>query len=66
MTHDLWLGPSLRQVMAVSCDEDLLAQQHDEHVVVALPEEIDITNSPASAKRWQRPSAGTRPWLSPT
>jgi len=52
--------------MAVSCDEDLLAQQHDEHVVVALPEEIDITNSPASAKRWQRPSAGTRPWLSPT
>jgi anti-sigma B factor antagonist len=32
--------------MAVSCDEDLLAQQHDEQVVIALPEEIDVTNSP--------------------
>jgi anti-sigma B factor antagonist len=32
--------------MAVSYDEDLLAQQHDEHVVIALPEEIDVTNSP--------------------
>jgi anti-sigma B factor antagonist len=31
--------------MAVSCDEDLLAQQHDEHVVIALPKEIDVTNS---------------------
>jgi anti-sigma B factor antagonist len=46
MTHDLWPGPSLRQVMAVSCDEDVLAQQQDEHVVIALPEEIDVTNSP--------------------
>lgn len=32
--------------MAVSFDEDLLAQQHDEQVVITLPEEIDVTNSP--------------------
>ena len=33
--------------MAVSFDEDLLAQQHDEQVVIVLPEEIDVTNSRA-------------------
>jgi anti-sigma B factor antagonist len=32
--------------MAVSREQDLLAQQHDEQVVVKLPEEIDVTNSP--------------------
>src|ERR1700733_2938776 len=39
-------GPSLRQVMAVPSEENLLVQQHDEQLVVTLPEEIDITNSP--------------------
>ena len=28
------------------CSEELLAQQHDEQVVIALPAEIDVTNSP--------------------
>jgi anti-sigma B factor antagonist len=32
--------------MAVSSEEKLLAQRHDEQVVITLPEEIDITNSP--------------------
>lgn len=32
--------------MAVPPEEKLLAQQHDERVVITLPEEIDVTNSP--------------------
>jgi anti-sigma B factor antagonist len=44
--YDLRPGPRLRQVMAVACEEDLLAQQHSEQVVITLPEEIDVTNSP--------------------
>jgi anti-anti-sigma factor len=38
--------PALRQVIAVACEEDLLDRQHDEQVVITLPEEIDVTNSP--------------------
>jgi anti-sigma B factor antagonist len=30
----------------VPCEENLFTQQHDEQVVIALPEEIDVTNSP--------------------
>jgi anti-sigma B factor antagonist len=33
-------------VLAVAREENLLTQQHDEQVVVTLPEEIDVTNSP--------------------
>jgi anti-sigma B factor antagonist len=32
--------------MAVPSEENLLVQQLDEQVVITLPEEIDITNSP--------------------
>jgi anti-sigma B factor antagonist len=30
----------------VACEENLLDRQHDEQVVITLPEEIDVTNSP--------------------
>jgi anti-sigma B factor antagonist len=30
----------------VAREENLLARQHDEQVVITLPEEIDVTNSP--------------------
>jgi anti-sigma B factor antagonist len=30
----------------VTAEDSLLTQQHDERVVITLPEEIDITNSP--------------------
>jgi anti-sigma B factor antagonist len=32
--------------MAMPSEENLLVQQHDEQVVITLPEEIDVTNSP--------------------
>jgi anti-anti-sigma factor len=32
--------------MAVTCEDNLLTQQRDQQVVVTLPEEIDVTNSP--------------------
>ncbi len=52
--------------MAVSFDEDLLAPQHDEQVVITLPEEIDVTNSPGLCETLAEAISGTRPWLSPT
>ena len=32
--------------MTVACEEDLLAQRRSDQVVITLPEEIDVTNSP--------------------
>jgi anti-sigma B factor antagonist len=32
--------------MAVPSEENVLVQQHDEQIVITLPKEIDITNSP--------------------
>jgi anti-sigma B factor antagonist len=34
----------------VPSEENLLVQQHDEQVVITLPEEIDVTNSPRLRK----------------